>query len=452
MDEFVRLSYFQIVFLDSSAPGYARATQPHNASTQQNPQVVAIPTTPDGVREAVDHATTAGLVVVPQGSGHGAGAPVGADALLLDTSSLDGVTVDVETRTARVGSGATWAKVNAAAFQHGMLGLAGSAPSVSVSGYTFAGGVGWLVRRDGLASGGLRRVRFVDGSGRLRTASDDAQDVADRDAMWAFRGAGGVGVATELEIDLFPAAGLHAGTLLWHGEALDDVVGAWLESLESVGSSVATSIAVLHVPPLPMFPDALHGKAAVHLAVADPEGVEGAQALLSAVRAAATPVVDDWGAADATRLAQIHLDPPGAVPALGDARWLDEKAPDIAVDLLRTAYADDSPLVMMELRYVAGPAARRDGALTTAAAPFIYHSVGPLGRSTRTQLADGFERAREVWVGADAGLTPGSWIEGAAVVDEALPADVLGRARSVADAVDPHRRIRRSRLLGDVGW
>lgn len=433
---------------DTATPQYARAIRPHNSATTQQPALVAAPQTAEDVGAVVNEAVRRGLEVVPQASGHGAGAVVGAGALLLDTSALRSVSIDPERRTATVGSGATWAAVNAAAERHGLLGLAGSAPSVSVSGYSFAGGIGWLVRRDGLASGALRWVTYVDGSSRVRRAEDDATDARDRDAMWAFRGGGGVGVATELEIDLFPAAALHAGKLLWHVEALDAVVNAWASNLDAMGGSVATSISVLHVPPLPIFPEELHGRVAVHLAAADPDGADGARPLLDAVRAAATPVVDDWGPADASRLAQIHLDPPDAVPAIGAARWLNGSAPELAADLLRTAIADDSPTVMLELRHVTGPEARRAGALTAPPAPFIYHSVGALGRSTRAQIDESFARAREVWTAADAGLTPGSWIEGAGAVPEALTPDALPRARAIADTVDPEHHIRRSRLLG----
>ena len=78
----------------------------------------------------------------------------------------------------------------------------------------------------------------------------------------------------------------------------------------------------------------------------------------------------------------------------------------------------------------------------------IYHAVGSLGRSSRDEIEAGFTRARSVWTSADTGATPGSWIDGAASVAGALPDVVLTRARAAADAVDPGRLIRRSRLLG----
>jgi FAD/FMN-containing dehydrogenase len=442
------------MLFDARSPAYVAATRPHNSSSPQQPARVASITSPDDLAPALEEVTALArsvgrrLEVVPQATGHGAGAPVDEGDVLLDTSQLDAVSVDADARIATVGAGATWSVVNAAAEQHGLLGLAGSAPSVAVSGYTFGGGIGWLVRRDGFASGSLRAVHYVDGLGRSRVARDDADDELDRDALWAFRGAGGVGVAHTLELDLVPAPDLHGGALLWPASALPELVAAWASTIGTVGPSVSSSISVLHVPPLPLFPEQLRGGVAVHLAIADPDGPSGAAPLLDAMRAAARPVMDDWGPKDAAGLARIHLDPPTATPAVGDARWLDGSTPDLAAALLATAAADDAPVVMMEIRHVAGAPTRRAGAVVAPPGPFVYHAVAPLDRFSRPQIESGFRRAREVWGPADAGVTPGSWVEGAASVASALRPDVRARAQAVADAVDPDHRLRRSRLLG----
>ncbi|MFG6503329.1 FAD-binding protein [Microbacterium sp. P05] len=441
------------MLFDAGTDEYVSATRPDNSATTQRPARVAVIVSPADISTslaevaALSRSTGRDLGVVVQATGHGAGAPVGENDVLFDTSGLNGVSIDPESRVATVGAGATWGAVNAVAEKHGLLGLAGSSPTVSVSGYTFAGGIGWLVRRDGLASSSLRRVHYVDGSGRHRIAADDAAEQIDRDAIWAFRGAGGVGIASALEFDLEPVSNLHAGLLLWHASALPELVSAWKRGLESVGQSVASSIAVIHVPPVPPFPKELHGSVAIHLAIADPDGPDGAAPLLDAMRAAATPVVDDWGPKDAAGLARIHLDPPTASPAVGDARWLDSSTPDLAERILTAAAAKDSPLVMVEIRHVAGAPTRREGAVVSPPGPFVYHGVGSMAVADRPRIEAGLEALRTTWQDADTGVAPGSWLEGAAAAPSALRDDVLERARVIADRVDPDRLIRRSRLL-----
>jgi hypothetical protein len=103
---------------------------------------------------------------------------------------------------------------------------------------------------------------------------------------------------------------------------------------------------------------------------------------------------------------------------------------------------------MMEIRHLAGAPARRPGAVVSPPGDFIYHAVAVIDRISRERIGAAFARARSVWSSADAGSTPGSWVEGAARVPDGLPADVRARAAVIAHTIDPGARIRRSRLLG----
>jgi FAD/FMN-containing dehydrogenase len=442
------------MLVDENDPAYATAIRPRTSSVEQHPARVAVIAHPSHLPLALEEVTeltrSSGrpLQIMPQATGHGAGAPVDAGVIIFDTSALTSVTIDPEARIATVGAGATWSEVNTAAEKHGLLGLAGSAPSVAVSGYTFAGGIGWLVRHSGLASNSLRAVHYVDGAGRFRTASDDAVAKVDREAIWAFRGAGGVGIAHTLEFDLVPASDLHAGALLWPAEALPALMAAWSGTIRKIGGSVSSSISVLHVPTLPMFPEQLRGRAAVHLAIADPDGSAGALPMIKAMCSAAEPVLNTWGPTDAAGLARIHLDPASATPAIGDARWLDASTPQIAAQLLSAALVEDAAVVMVELRHLAGaPVPSRNGALVGPRGDFIFHAVGSLNLFSRKQIDNTFAHLRSVWSSADAGSTLGSWIEGAASVQDALPGAIRARATAVADVIDPQHRFHRSRLL-----
>ena len=93
------------------------------------------------------HAAERGLKIAPQLTGHGASAmaPLGDDALLLRTTGLRDVAIDVASRTARVGAGALWRDVVGPAEQ-GLAALHGFSPDVGVVGYTLGGGLGWYGR------------------------------------------------------------------------------------------------------------------------------------------------------------------------------------------------------------------------------------------------------------------------------------------------------------------
>ena len=137
------------------------------------------------------------------------------------------MSIDTSARIAHAGAGTTWSALNSTAQRHGLFGLAGSSPTVAIAGYTFGGGVGWLTRPYGMASSSLLTVDYVDGSGRPRRAAEDAPDPVDREALWAFRGGGGVGIATRLTLELVAPQALWAGYQLWNITALKPVTEAW---------------------------------------------------------------------------------------------------------------------------------------------------------------------------------------------------------------------------------
>ena len=125
----------------------------------------------DDIRAAVRHAAGVGLGVGVLATGHGTGRLI--DGVLVNTSRLRSVTVDPANRLARVGAGALWADVIAAAAPHGLTGLMGSSPHVGVVGYTLGGGFGWLGRRYGLAAHAVTRAEVVLADGDLVTARPD---------------------------------------------------------------------------------------------------------------------------------------------------------------------------------------------------------------------------------------------------------------------------------------
>lgn len=419
---------------------YADTTSPDNCCYPQRPLAAIRPHSAEDVARTVKCAWQLGVTVAVQATGHGAGRPIRDDEVLLDTSALTGVTVGRFPATARVGAGEKWPAVQEAALPHDLLGLSGTSPTVGVAGYTFGGGVGWFVRKYGLASAALRAVEYVDGAGQSRRASEDAEDPLDRAALWAFRGGAPVGVATSIEIGLFRVPDLWTGYLLWPAAALPAVIEAWASALEAVSASVTSSLSLRKMPPEGPFPDELLGATVVHLSYASPDGGAHLDVMREAVRFAAEPVVDTTAPGNLQSLSAIHLDPPAAVPARGTGRWLAEEATQALGAMFEAArIGEPGGLSMIELRHTEtspGP----DGALTSVPAPFLLHAVGEGGddeaRSRADSLLGEVESAGRV---ADIGRAMPSFRDGQPDAADAWSAVELADLRNVRGALDPER-------------
>lgn len=420
---------------------YTAATTPDNSSFPQQPAAVVQARSAGDVARAVAVASRSGSRVVVQATGHGAARPIGAEAVILDTSALGTVDLDASARTARVGTGAMWPAVQAAAAPHGLLGLSGTSPTVAVGGYTFSGGVSWFIRKHGLASAALRSVEYVDGAGRVRLAAENAPESVDREALWAFRGGAPVGIATSIEVALFAVPELWTGSLLWPADAMPVVAAAWAAATATVSPSVTSSLSLLHLPPEGPFPDELLGTAVVHLSYASPDGGAHLEPMHEAVCAAAATVVDTTAAGDIASLAQIHLDPPVAVPARGTGRWVGPAAADLAAAIFSAArIGQPGGLSMIELRHTDSQAVGPEGAMTTVPAPFLLHAVG-IGRDdeSRRQADAVLHAVENAARAADIGRSAPAFREGQPDTADALPPVDLDRLRSIRDALDPDR-------------
>ncbi len=145
------------------------------------PELVVRPRDPDEVAAAVRHAVRHDLAVSVRSGGHSAlGHSTNRGGMVIDLTHLDAVEVlDPERRLVRVGGGATWGAVAAALDPHGWALTSGDTRGVGVGGLTLGGGIGWLVRRYGLAVDNLVGARLVTADGRLVTASvDERLDLA----------------------------------------------------------------------------------------------------------------------------------------------------------------------------------------------------------------------------------------------------------------------------------
>ena len=149
---------------------------------------------------------------------------------------MKSVLVDPDRRIARVGPGARWADVLAAAAPFGLAPLSGSSPDVGVTGYTLGGGLGWLAREHGLAADSVLRALVVTADGELVTAPRP-------DLLWALRGGGGsFGVVTALEFRLHPVSRVYAGAVTFGRERAAEVLAFYRSWIERIPDALSTAV------------------------------------------------------------------------------------------------------------------------------------------------------------------------------------------------------------------
>jgi hypothetical protein len=360
-------------------PGYAEARVAWNLAVDQRPAAVAFPRAAADVAAVVRAATAAGLRVAPQSTGHNAGplALLGLDdVVIVRMSRMTAVSVNPETRIARVEGGAVWLPVVEAAGEHGLAALHGSSPDVGIAGYSLGGGIGWYARKLGLATNSLTAVELVVADGSLVRA--DA--TTNPELFWAVRGGGGnFGVLTALEFSLYRIATAYAGMLIWDIARAEPVLRRWAAWAPEAPDEVTTSFRILHLPPLPDIPEMLRGRSVVVIdgAVVGTD-VYGREVLgdLRSLR----PEIDTFDRVPAASLVRLHMDPEGGVPAVSDSTMLGS-LPDAAVDAFLTEVGRGSTTSLMgaELRQLGGALGRPHeggGVLSHLEAAFVAFGGG----------------------------------------------------------------------------
>ena len=158
-----------------------------------SPAHVLRPGSVTDVQAGVRFAASAGLALAVRGGGHGfPGFGTNDGGVVIDLSRLAHVTIiDSERHLVRIGGGATWGQVAAALTPHGLAISSGDTKSVGVGGLTLTGGIGWKVRKYGLALDNVAAVRASERSpfiavrslgGAVARVPDDSTAYAHRQA------------------------------------------------------------------------------------------------------------------------------------------------------------------------------------------------------------------------------------------------------------------------------
>ena len=202
-------------------PAYDAARTLHNAMIDRRPALIVRPGDSADVLRALEFARRQGLEVAVRGGGHNvAGKALCDDGLVIDLSGMKRMQVDPAARRVRAEAGLTWGEFDRETQHHGLATTGGFISTTGIAGLTLGGGLGWLMRKHGLACDNVRSVEIITADGRQRTANANEN----ADLFWAVRGGGGnFGIVTSFEYELHPVGQLLAGVVFF---PLDQAEGA----------------------------------------------------------------------------------------------------------------------------------------------------------------------------------------------------------------------------------
>jgi FAD/FMN-containing dehydrogenase len=436
---------------------YDAARRIWNGIHDKRPALIVRCTGHADVARAVDFARTYDLPVAVRGGGHSLpGFSTVDDGIVIDLSPMQGVRVDAAARTARAQGGVTWGAFDHETQALGLATTGGLVSTTGLGGFTLGGGIGWLVRKHGMACDNLLSADLVTADGcSVRASADENADL-----FWGLRGGGGnFGIATSLEYQLHPVGPMViGGPVFYPGERAGEILRWYREFTRDLPDELTTLVSLATAPPAPFLPESAHGKQVI-LLVACYAGPEAAgERAVAPMKELGDPIADLMGPIPYTAL-QGLLDPlwgPGASSYMkaGYVRELDDAAIDTIVHHHRTI---SSPKSEIHLHHVGGAFARVSGDATAYGerhAPFVINMLAS------NFVADGFDEhvdwAQRFYADLEPSLTGGAYInflsaEGEQRVRAAYGAEKFARLQALKDRWDPTNLFRLNQNIAPSG-
>jgi hypothetical protein len=358
---------------------YAEASSVWNgAHDGHTPAIVVRCAGAADVITAVGFARSTGLTIAVRGGGHSvAGFSTCDDGMVIDLSEMNAVRVDPIAMRATVGGGAVWADVDHETQAHGLGTTGGLVSSTGVAGFTLGGGIGWTMRKFGLACDNLAAADVVTADGRLVHASESEN----ADLLWGLRGGGGnFGIVTQFEFDLHPLGPMvYAGPIFYPAAAARDLLHAFREWAPNAPDEVTAIVNLTSAPPLPVIPEEWHGKKVAAFLATSAGAVDEGPGLVAAIRQVAEPIADLLGPMP-YNVIQTLIDPlwPKGIEAYFKATNLARLDDDLIDRLCAAHLAAPGPQCEIHVHQMGGAIARvHDGATAFAerSMPFVLNAV-----------------------------------------------------------------------------
>ncbi|MFL6189084.1 MAG: FAD-binding oxidoreductase [Actinomycetes bacterium] len=422
-------------------PGYDQARTIFYGGFDQRPAAIVRPADAAEVAQVVNLARDRGLELAVRAGGHSsAGHGLSDGGIVLDLSELTALDIDPEARTAWAQGGLTAGAYTEAVGAHGLVTGFGDTGSVGIGGLTLGGGVGYLVRKQGLTIDSLLAAELVTADGRVLQVDAETHP----DLFWAIRGGGGnFGVATRFRYRLHELPSIVGGMLLLPGSA--EAIEALVATAEAAPEELSLIANVMVAPPMPFLPPAAHGQLVVMTLLCYAGDAEAGERALAPFRALADPIAD---MVQPMPYAGLFEPADDMEVAEESARSLfmdgvDSRAATAIVEQLR---ATTAPMAVAQLRVLGGAMARVPAEATAfahrdrrvmAGVGCVYQDAGE--RPTHEAWADGFAAALRGGPGVYVNFLSN---EGPGRVREAYPGRTWDRLVEVKRRYDPGNLFR----------
>lgn len=294
-----------------------------------SPAIIVRPQSTADVAAVIQFARENQLTLSIRSGGHAmSGLSTNDGGLILDLAHFNSVELlDPARRLVRIGAGARWGAAARALAEHGLAISSGDTNSVGVGGLTLGGGIGWMVRKNGLTIDSLEAAEIVLADGRcLRVSTTDHPEL-----FWAIRGGGGnFGVVTSLEFCAHPVRDIFGGMAIYNIADYPSVLTGWVAAMESAPEELNSTLIIfpgLGPEPTPML--------MVLLCYAGDDEA-AAKAAIQPLLELATPQHHDVQRKPYYEMIEDAVPPPG-IKSVTQNGFLKEFSPEV-IDTLLTHY------------------------------------------------------------------------------------------------------------------
>jgi FAD/FMN-containing dehydrogenase len=240
---------------------YEPSRETWNTRVGSHPSLVVGVKTSRDVAVAVKYFSEGDIPFTVKSGGHCfAGKGVREGHPLIDLSGLNRIEINRTDKRAFIGPGARWGEIYLRIIEEGLAITGGTVSSVGVSGFTLGGGSGYLSRKYGLAVDNVLSMEVVTAQGEIVHASESEN----ADLFWALRGgSGNFGIVIKFEFKLHDMPPyMYAGQIIYPYECAGKAFKTYRKVMSDAPDGFTCYPCMFTIPPLPAFPESLHGKSA----------------------------------------------------------------------------------------------------------------------------------------------------------------------------------------------